>query len=59
MKTINKREGRTKVRLLDIKKAEREYANAMLTWGENNQITIRAMIKLYELREQYKIMKGD
>jgi len=46
-----------KIRLKDVKWAEREYFNAFSIWGENNQITIRVMIKLHELREQYKIQK--
>jgi hypothetical protein len=43
-----------KIRLKDIKAAEAEYLHSLLTWGENNQVTIRAMIKLYELKEQLK-----
>lgn len=43
---------RNKILVRDIKQAERDYAVAMTRWGENNLVTVRAAIKLHELRER-------
>lgn len=46
-----------KILLKDLKQAEKEYANAIIIWGENNQITIRALIKYQDLKYRYEIQK--
>jgi len=43
----------TKILLKDINNAAASYSNAVNVWGENNQITIRAMIKWDELKKKY------
>ena len=43
-----------KILLKDVKKAEIEYGNVLINWGENNQITLRAMVKYYELKKEYE-----
>ncbi len=43
-----------KILLKDLKAAEKLYAMAMDNWGEKNQITVRAMIKYYDLKKQYE-----
>lgn len=43
----------------DLKRAEIDYSTALIRWGENNQTTVRAMIKLYEIREQMKGEKNE
>lgn len=47
-----------KIRLKDVKQAEREYASAMTAWGENNMVTQRAMSKWYDLRAAYAQQTG-
>lgn len=44
----------SKILLRDIKKAEAEYARAIIIWGEYNLITQRVMIKFHELKEEYE-----
>jgi len=46
-----------KVLLRDVKEAEKVYAVALSRWGEKNQITIRAMIRYYDLKNKYKEQK--
>ena len=46
-----------RILLRDVTSAETSYANAMATWGENNQITVRALIKWYDLTEAYNKQK--
>ena len=43
-----------KILLKDVKKLEAEYGSAIINWGENNQITLRAMVKYYELKKEYE-----
>jgi len=34
-----------KILLREVKEAERNYAPALMRWGEKNQVTLRAMVK--------------
>ncbi len=46
-----------KILLKDVKEAEKEYAKAILRWGERNQITLNAMVKYYDLKKRYEEQK--
>jgi len=46
-----------KIRLKDVKDAEREYSNSLFTWGEYNQTTIRALIKWKDLKKVWEETK--
>jgi hypothetical protein len=48
-----------KIKLKDIRKVEREYANALSIWGDRNMITIRAEIKYYDLKRKYEEEKNE
>jgi|GEM_PF-3894811 len=43
-----------KILLKDVKKVEAEYGNALINWGENNQVTLRAIVKYYKLKKEYE-----
>ena len=39
--------------LRDVQQAAATYQKAVQNWGDKNQITIRAMIKWYDLKKRY------
>ncbi|MFB3813420.1 MAG: hypothetical protein ACE14L_04850 [Terriglobales bacterium] len=42
-----------RVLLRDVQRAVADYASALQTWGEHNQITVRAAIRRHELEKAY------
>ena len=47
-----------KILLREVKEAERDYSSALMRWGERNQVTLRAMVKWYDLKKKYAQQKG-
>ncbi len=45
------------VKLSDVKQAERSYSNALMTYGENNLATVRALIRWQDLKREYESKK--
>ena len=48
-----------KVLLRDVKAAERDYCTSLMNWGERNQVTLRAMVKWYDLKKEYAQQKKN
>ena len=46
-----------KILLREVKEAERNYSSALMRWGEKNQVTLRAMVKWYDLKREYSNQK--
>lgn len=46
-----------KIKLSDVKKAEREYAESQRVWGDNNMVTQRAEIKWRNLLDRWNVQK--
>ena len=47
-----------KVTLGAVKTAHNDYVRDSLRWGENNQVTVRAMIRFGDLRRQWEAETG-